>query len=958
MLHVSNARLSVPNAFAGEVYRRDLVKSVLHSDKMLSYIHAGAGYGKTTLLSQLAKAVDQAVWVTFDGENDVFAFLNTVTQALGRTFPGFIFNPSEYLPFENHSSFITILANAFISHIEKYETGFMMVLDDLHTIENIQIRKLIACIIKYRPTGIRFCLSSREAPWQELIPFRLRNSIMELTRQELAFTREELAEFLGIDDEYIFRITEGWPIAVASFKVLLENGVSATDIPSHGIEMLHSYLFYECVSRLSQETVEFLKSSACFEELDPQMLDAVADKKNARLLLESLALRNIFTSKTDGEHYRYHPLFKDYLGKQTNSEQAAELRRKAARYYFDQKQYSKSAEYAMQSGHKAMLAKIIMTCYRNYIQQGRFNELRMWLQAIEGDAGCLSHELLVAKGALLSSIGHFTEAKECLDLVMPLLGDKDSELYLEAAVHKARVLRNFISFEESNRLLDELISKLSFFDSEQAYSVIIEKIYNLCWNSQIDEAYALSYHMIEACAEAGNVRVRAWYERYLSVIHYVAGRMKDSVYCYEKSLVIPENERQYLDMHSVDIYVAKSYQMMGRREEAVAMVTAGLQRLRSTGRYEELWLGYLFAAEIHYQNTAIDRANGGSQSFDTTIRYFTLAEEYAPLYRKSKFQMDWATLQRNIYGLMFASSDKEKMIEEIYQSIPRVSDHFKTVALGRLYNYLGSISDFSRAAEYAKCSIEIGERANTMMIATMAYGFLARIALSKKEDAEAFRLIRRFLQLCNENGIYEYFRMRKAYDPILEFAWLHGIETEFTKQMMDFAGYTVKKAYITTLGSFAVFPYENRQEPLKMRTKKERELLAFLLCMGSEGATKEQIYEALWYESESNDIKKLIGVNLAHLKKDLCALGIKNPILNHKKHYYICRDEIVTDLGLFEEAAAEFKRQRNDESAQKVIALYKGEYLSEFEAHWATHKRIAYKAAYHEAVDFCVNPRA
>jgi two-component SAPR family response regulator len=66
----------------------------------------------------------------------------------------------------------------------------------------------------------------------------------------------------------------------------------------------------------------------------------------------------------------------------------------------------------------------------------------------------------------------------------------------------------------------------------------------------------------------------------------------------------------------------------------------------------------------------------------------------------------------------------------------------------------------------------------------------------------------------------------------------------------------------------------------------------------------------------------------------------------------------VTDLGLFEEAAAEFKRQRNDESAQKVIALYKGEYLSEFEAHWATHKRIAYKAAYHEAVDFCVNPRA
>lgn len=954
MIHVSNARLSVPNPFAGEVHRRNLVESVLHSSKML-YIHAGAGYGKTTLLAQLAKAADCVVWVTFDAESDVFTFLNTVTQALGRTFPDFYFNPSEYLPFENSSSFITILANAFISSIEKYERRFMIALDDLHTIGNGQIRKLIACILKYRPDNIRFCLSSREAPWQELIPLLLRNSILVLSQRELAFTREELAEFLGVDDEYIFRITEGWPIAAASFKVLLESGMSAADIPSCRNELLHSYLFYECISRLSQETVEFLKSSACFAELDPQMLDAVADGKNAGLLLESLASKGIFTSKTGGGYYRYHPLFKDYLQKQRGPEQAAVLLRKAACYCFDQKQYSKSAEYAMQSGHKEMLAKIIVTCYRDYIQKGRFNELRLWLQAVEGEAGCLSHELLVANGALLSSIGNFTEAKKCLDMVMPLLGNDDSELYLEAAIHKARVLRNFISFEESNKLLDELIAKLGHSDFEQVYSVVIEKIYNLCWNSQIDEAYALSYRMIEACAEAGNVRVKAWYERYLSVIHYVAGRMKDSVYCYEKSVSIPENERQYLDLHSIDIYVAKSYQMLGRRDKAVAMAAAGLQRLRSTGRYEELWLGYLFAAEIHYQNTSIDRLNGGSQSFDTTIRYFTLAAEYAPLYRKSKFQMDWATLQHNIYGLMFVNGNKEKMIDEIYRDIPRVSDHFKTVALGRLYNYFGSISDFARAAECAKRSIEIGERANAMMVATMAYGFLARIALLNGEHTEAVRLIGHFLQLCNANGIYEYFRMRKAYDPILEFAWQHGIETEFTKQMMDFAGYKVKKVYITALGGFVVFPYENRREPLKIRTKKERELLAFLLSTGGEGATKEQICEALWYESESDNIKKLIGVNLAYLKRDLSALGIANPILKHEKHYCICRDEIVTDTDLFEEAAAEFKRQSNYESAQKVIALYHGEYLPEFEALWAVNKRIAYRGAYHKALSCCMN---
>jgi LuxR family maltose regulon positive regulatory protein len=47
-------------------------------------------------------------------------------------------------------------------------------------------------------------------------------------------------------------------------------------------------------------------------------------------------------------------------------------------------------------------------------------------------------------------------------------------------IHRARVLRNFVSFEESNRLLDELIAKLNNQTGELAYSVVIEKLYNLC----------------------------------------------------------------------------------------------------------------------------------------------------------------------------------------------------------------------------------------------------------------------------------------------------------------------------------------------------------------------------------------------------------------------------------------------------------------------------------------------
>ncbi len=951
-MNISSVRLTVPKAAAGELMRKGLVNAVLEDRRQLAYIHAGAGYGKTTLLSQIALCAQSSIWTILDGESDVFSFLDLLSMSIRQTFPDYDFNASEYMPFEKNGNFITILSNAFIGSIENYRKEFMIFLDDLHTIDAPQVHALIACIVKYSPEHIRFCLSSREAPWQELTPFRIRGGILELTQKDLAFTRDETENILGFDDADIYRLTEGWPIAVGSFKVLLENGVSVDDVHARGSEALYSYLFFECLNRLSPETADFLKSSACFEELEPEMLNVLLGKKNTRLLLESLVTRNIFTIKTDGGYYRYHTLFRDYLLKNTDGVQSDLLQKQAADYYFEKKQYSEAAKYAIRLKDSQKLRQIMLICYRDYIKKGSFHELRVWFQALRDEVVAWDRELLVAKGAYLSSIGNFTEASACLDAAIPQLCEDNRELYIEVMTHKARVLRNFISFEESNNVLDELITQLDDPASERSYGVVIEKIYNLCWNSQINEAYALCRRMVEACAKAGNIKVKGWYERYLSVIHFVAGRMKDSVYYYEKSMEIPENERSYLSMHSVDICVAKAYQMLGQRDRAVAMVTAELSKLKAAGRYEELWLGFLLAAEIHFQNTSIDRLNGGSATFETTVRYFTLAIEYAPLYRKTQIQMELAKLLYNIYGLLFTSGDKEKIIGEIYENIPKVGDYFKTIALGRLFHYFGIVSDFERAADCARRSIEIGERADIMMIGTLAYGLLARIALARGDYEEASRLTRRFLPLCHENGSYEFFRMRKAYDPILEFAMQNGIEPEITREMMAFAGFTIKKAYIATLGGFSVFPYQDRGNPLKTHSKKERELLAFLLDAGDRGATKEQIYEALWRDSDSDDVKKLIGVNLSYIKKDLSALGLNNPVVNIEKHYSIRRDEIVTDAELLDEAARDFEQHKSLERAQTILTLYKGEYLSDFEAHWAVAKRLKYADIYKGALSF------
>lgn len=952
MLSIPSARLMAPKPATGELVRKNLVDSIINSTSKIVYVQGGAGHGKTTLLSQVAHSVNNAVWLSLDGENDVITFVNAVCEAINQHFTDFDFSVSEYLPFAEKPNFISMLAGVFICSIENIDKDFILIMDDVHSIEDEEVKKFIFGLIKYPPKNAKIYLGSREALWQEFISMKLKGSLMELTQKELAFTRSEIAEILGYDDSAVFFITEGWPLAVRSFKVLLDNGVSLSDIPSYGKETLYDYIFRECLANLDSGMVDFLKKSACFDELDPTMLDEVFDAKNSRAILESLVLRNIFTVKTGGGFYRYHALFRSGLLEVSESEHRLQLLHKAANYYLKNKQYSRAAHYATESKNLRFLEEIVLACYRDYIKAGKFNELGIWFKALNNAKIQHNPRILVAKGSYLSVLGNFVEAKDCLETAISLIDEGDTELYFEAMIHKARVLRNLVSFEESDKLLDELIARLGDDISEQTYFVVIEKLYNFCWECKIGEADALARRMIEICANAGNIKIMRWFERFLCAIRFFAGNMKETVYYYEKSIEIPEDERKFLGMHSVGIYAAKAYQMLGDRERSISILTDELQRLRNTGNYEEMWSGYLMAAEIYYQNTFIDRMNGLDVSFKTTIKYFTLANEYAPIYRKTDYQMQWVKLQRLTYSLMFTDEDKENILQEIFDNLNRAGAYLKCIVLARLMGYYGSIADFNNAVKCARLCIETGESIGMLLHSSLAYGIIVIVAIETKDYENAVALTRRYLKLCSAYGLYEYFRMHRTYDSVLEFAYNNGIEPEFTKEMMTFAGYQPKKAYVEALGAFTVYQDKERQNLIKFRTKKARELFAFLLDAGDKGATKEQIYNAIWWESESNNVKNLIAVNIMQLRNDLKSAGIVEAIFFRENRYFICKNKFNCDCDVFEKTYEKFKQSNNKDLAKKLIGMYKGEYLADFEALWASAKRIRYREIYEEAENY------
>lgn len=945
----ASALLTVPKAAPGEMLRQRLTDRTEADLRRIVFVHAAAGYGKTTFLAQLARNSSHAVWLSLTGESDVLTFTDTLCEAVRRVFPQYGFQPSECLPFIEQENYISIVANALIGSLEQLSSQILFVLDDLHTITDSEIKKLVACFLRFSPDSIRLLLGSREAPWPEFTPLKVRGSILEIGQDELTFTEQETEQLLGFFDGAIYRMTEGWPLAIGSFRVLLENGVSPADIPVQGSEVLSTYLFYECIGRLSPETVDFLKSSSCFDDLDSVMLDAVLKRQHSALILDSLTARNLFILKTGEGHYHCHALFRKCLQKTLEPVKISELQRGAALYYLEEQDFPTSAEYAIKLNDRALLKRIILASYRPLIRSGSFSELRQWFQVVREDSSANDADFLLAKGAFLSCIGNFTEAKKALDRAIPSLDRENRTLYMEAMLHKARVLRNDVSFEASDELLNRLIPKLKQCEPEVSCLIVIEKLYNLCWNSLVREAYALARQEIERHSREGNLKIKARLESYLTAVHFFAGNMREAVASYEKSLALPEENKDSLDIHGTGIYAAKAYQMLGDRERSLDVLNDSLNQMKHRGKYEEMWSGYLFAAEIHFQNALIDRSNGLDASFEVTKKYFTLADEYAPLYRRTTYQQQWARLQRLTYSVMFENGPKEQAIREIFQHLNDCSDYFKSIILARLMGYFAAVHDIPNAFQCAKRCAEVGEITGAQLHASLAYGTLTRCCLATRELEKAKQYVTLFLRCCAKNGIYEYFKL-SGYGSVLQFAYDNNIERNDTEQFMAFSGYKTKKAYVQTFNGLAVFPFHDRSKAIKLRTKKERELFAFLLTAGEPGATKEQIYAAIWSDSESKNIMRLIGVNLAQLKKDLTPLGIDSLVLCSEKRYRISRKELVCDFELFE-STAENSDVSSENRDTAILSLYSGEYLEDFEAVWATAKRIEYQKIYEKALN-------
>lgn len=456
-----------------------------HLDKMLVYVIAPAGYGKTSLLTDVAAQTDMPVcWLSLDSlDADPQRFLRYVIAALAERFPGFGTDSLAVLgsmtSLENDQEQIMVsITNEINNRIRDH---FMLVLDDFHLVAEEQtIRHMLGRFLQLCGENVHLVISSRFLPDLPISPLLIaRNQAGGLSFEDLSFRMEEIQSLFrqsrGMDldrhvAESILKETEGWVAAIH-----LSDGDSRNfpDFqPLRSTTALFDFFSTEVMKRQTRETQRFLCMTSVFDAFDLDLCErvlahlpheSVPDIKSLFQQLQSATNFFIMPLDKEGRWIRYHHLFQHYLFSQLQYEWpvlAWSLQKRLAQVYEEDRKFEEALQiYERLNDHQNQIGLLIKTS-ADFIRSGRILTLDTWLKKVPIDLAYTQPALLSIMGAVQTTQGNQRQALLLLnEAEQHQRGTQERLEWFKTLVRRAEVNRQLGLFAEALKDIDLVMSE-------------------------------------------------------------------------------------------------------------------------------------------------------------------------------------------------------------------------------------------------------------------------------------------------------------------------------------------------------------------------------------------------------------------------------------------------------------------------------------------------------------------
>jgi LuxR family maltose regulon positive regulatory protein len=480
----------------------------------LTVVRAGAGWGKTVLVSGWARTrADPVAWLSLDRyDNDPQMFWAYVVAALRGAGALTADNPLvEMVSVPRDEQERGLRMAAGLSHLPD-ET--VLVVDDFHMIDDRQVLDEVSDLLRYPPPPLRLILISRVEPPLALHRLRAADRVGEIHADDLAFTADEATALisghglsLSPDDVTVMLDrTDGWAVGLRLGAKFLagDGGTNSIADFAGDIRSVDAYLTGEALAGRSPRQRRFLLETSICEQMCADLVNAITGNSDGQQMLEELELDNDFVMRLGPKPvwFRYHHLLGDMLGHRLHLEMSGavpELHRRAARWYADQNLVIEALGHAVRGADWAYVGRLVIGQAAPLILSSQRAALVKILHQVPREQLTSTPELMVCDALLLFSVGNYDSIRARAARIRELLRDRPAAsrdavdvvlMALQVAADRAVGDMPAVIAVETEQLA--LLARSPFHDGAAAarYRAIAlnSKGLALLWTGQVDRA--------------------------------------------------------------------------------------------------------------------------------------------------------------------------------------------------------------------------------------------------------------------------------------------------------------------------------------------------------------------------------------------------------------------------------------------------------------------------------------
>ncbi|MGY3572234.1 HTH-type transcriptional regulator MalT [Vibrio paucivorans] len=726
-----------------------------------------AGYGKTTMAAQWLSDKPNVGWYSIDeSDNDPFRFMNYLLQALNKATHNTCPNSQKLAEKRQFSSLHSLFSEVF-AEMSSFHQECYLVLDDYHLISDDEIHEAMRFFLKHMPDNLTLVVTSRAAPPLGTANLRVRDLMIEIGNELLAFDTEETTRFFnqrvadGIDDDTANSLrtyVEGWPSALQLIALQAQHqkrtlAQSAESVSQFNHAHLWDYLVEEVFDLLDQETRQFLLQCSILDHFNDSLVATLTKRDDALSMIESLNRFGLFIYPLEGEQnwYRFHNLFAEFLAHERMAripQKEQELHYSAALAWLDLNTPHQALRHAQLANDTQLIANILTEFGWKMFNHGELDSLETAIHKLEPKQLYSEPKLCMLQAWLAQSQHRYDDVGDLLataDEQMKLLNIKPtSREQGEFNALRAQVAINQNEPEKALELAELALSQLdhTVYRSRIVATSVVGEVNHVL--GHLSRALPMMQQTEKLARQYQVYHQALWAMLQQSEILIAQGYVQAAFEVQDNAFkLIEEQQLHQVPMHEFLLRIrAQILWCWNRLDEAEECAYKGLDVLGKD--YSSMHLhSYSMLARITIGRGELDKA---SKFIDQIVH----------LMKQSSYHVDW-TANASLSLILFwqARGDMESIQQwlETTTRPEKACNHFTQLQWRNIARAYINLGEFDKATETLDF---MQSEANTNNLITDQNRNLivqAVLAVSKGDEESARTLLKQALEMTNQTGI-------------------------------------------------------------------------------------------------------------------------------------------------------------------------------------------------------------